>query len=55
MRHPCRRNAAGGTVDPTGAGDAFSLVYVDGRARGLGPVVAAERAADVVAELITVG
>jgi sugar/nucleoside kinase (ribokinase family) len=48
-------NAAGGTVDPTGAGDAFSLVYVDGRARGLGPVVAAERAADVVADLITVG
>jgi sugar/nucleoside kinase (ribokinase family) len=46
---------ASGTVDPTGAGDAFSLVYIDGRARGLGPVVAAERAAGVVAELITVG
>jgi sugar/nucleoside kinase (ribokinase family) len=45
---------ASGTVDPTGAGDAFSLVYVDGRARGLGPAVAAERAAHVVAELISV-
>ncbi|HET9289266.1 MAG TPA: carbohydrate kinase family protein [Gaiella sp.] len=43
-----------GTVDPTGAGDAFSLVYVDGRAQGLGPVAAAERAANAVAELISV-
>ena len=34
-----------GRVDPTGAGDAFSLVYVDGRASGLEPVAAAERAA----------
>ena len=41
-----------GTVDPTGAGDAFSVVYLDGRARGLDPVAAAERASDVVAELI---
>lgn len=41
-----------GTVDPTGAGDAFSVVYLDGRARGLDPVAAAEWASDVVAELI---
>jgi sugar/nucleoside kinase (ribokinase family) len=45
---------ASGPVDPTGAGDAFSLVYVDGRAQGLEPVEAAERAAKVVTELITV-
>jgi sugar/nucleoside kinase (ribokinase family) len=45
---------ANGPVDPTGAGDAFSLVYVDGRARGLEPAEAAERAARVVTELITV-
>lgn len=44
---------AAGPVDPTGAGDAFSLVYVDGRAHGLGPPAAAERAARVVTELIT--
>jgi sugar/nucleoside kinase (ribokinase family) len=43
-----------GPVDPTGAGDAFSLVYVDGRARGLAPAAAAERAAAVVSELIAV-
>jgi sugar/nucleoside kinase (ribokinase family) len=41
-----------GPVDPTGAGDAFSLVYVDGRGRGLAPAAAAERAAVVVSELI---
>lgn len=46
--------AAGRPVDPTGAGDAFSLVYVDGRVDGLDPVAAAERAARVVTELITV-
>ena len=40
-------------VDPTGAGDAFSLVYVDGRVKGLDPVEAAGRAAHVVTELIT--
>jgi ribokinase len=45
---------ASGPVDPTGAGDAFSLVYVDGRAQGLEPAEAAERAAKVVTELITV-
>ncbi len=43
-----------GPVDPTGAGDAFSLVYVDGRASGLEPAAAAERAAQVVSELISV-
>ena len=46
--------AADGPVDPTGAGDAFSLVYVDGRARGLDPVAAAGRAAHDVVELISV-
>ena len=46
--------AADRPVDPTGAGDAFSLVYVDGRAAGLDPVAAAERAARVVTELIAV-
>ena len=45
---------ADGPVDPTGAGDAFSLVYVDGRAGGLDPVAAAARAAQVVVDLITV-
>jgi sugar/nucleoside kinase (ribokinase family) len=41
-----------GTVDPTGAGDAFSLLYVEGRASGATPAEAANRAALVVAELI---
>jgi sugar/nucleoside kinase (ribokinase family) len=45
--HPTR-----GDVDPTGAGDSFSVVYLDGRAHGLDPVAAAERAAEAVAELI---
>lgn len=44
-----------GAVDPTGAGDSFSIVYVDGRARGLDPVAAAERASETVAELISRG
>lgn len=44
---------ADGPVDPTGAGDAFSLVYVDGRSNGLDPVEAAGRAANLVTELIT--
>ena len=39
-------------VDPTGAGDSFSVVYLDGRARGLEPRAAAERASAAVAELI---
>jgi sugar/nucleoside kinase (ribokinase family) len=45
--HPVR-----GGIDPTGAGDSFSVIYLDGRARGLDPVAAAERAAETVAELI---
>jgi ribokinase len=44
-----------GPVDPTGAGDMFSLVYLDGRARGLGPADAGTRAAGIVGELIAVG
>jgi sugar/nucleoside kinase (ribokinase family) len=40
-------------VDPTGAGDSFSLVYLDARARGADPVEAAAHAAQVVAELIS--
>ena len=51
---PVAARPAQGEVDPTGAGDAFSLVYVDGRANGLEPAAAAERAAHVVTELITV-
>jgi sugar/nucleoside kinase (ribokinase family) len=51
-RVPAR--AAEGPVDPTGAGDAFSLVYVDGRVKGLDPVTAARRAAHDVVDLITV-
>jgi sugar/nucleoside kinase (ribokinase family) len=42
-----------GDVDPTGAGDSFSVVYLDGRARGLDPVPAAQRASETVAELIS--
>ena len=51
---PVAARPAQGEVDPTGAGDAFSLVYVDGRANGLEPAAAAARAAHVVTELITV-
>jgi sugar/nucleoside kinase (ribokinase family) len=40
-------------VDPTGAGDSFSLVYLDARARGADPVDAAVQAAEVVAGLIS--
>ena len=46
--------AVDGPVDPTGAGDVFSLVYVDGRLNGLDPGAAAVRATDVVTELITI-
>jgi sugar/nucleoside kinase (ribokinase family) len=42
-----------GAVDPTGAGDAFSLLYVESRAGGAEPVEAATRAARIVAELIS--
>ena len=45
--HPAR-----GVVDPTGAGDSFSVVYLDGRARGLEPPAAAKWATQTVAELI---
>ncbi len=45
-------HAVAGEVDPTGAGDAFSFLYLDGRAHGAEPVEAAERAARIVAELI---
>ena len=41
-----------GSVDPTGAGDVFSLVYLAARAGELEPVPAAERAARVAADLI---
>lgn len=51
---PVPPRVADGPVDPTGAGDAFSLVYVDGRVNGLDPVAAARRAAHDVVELITV-
>jgi sugar/nucleoside kinase (ribokinase family) len=44
-----------GKVDPTGAGDSFSLVYLDGRASGLDPAAAGERASEVVTELISRG
>ena len=40
-------------VDPTGAGDSFSLVYLDGRGRDLAPAEAAERASEAVAALLT--
>jgi len=45
-------HAVAGEVDPTGAGDAFSFLYLEGRAHGAEPVEAAERAARIVAELI---
>jgi len=39
-------------TNPTGAGDAFSLVYLDGRESGLSPVPAAERASREVATML---
>ena len=50
---PIAPHPAPDNVDPTGAGDAFSLVYLDGRARGLSPGAAAERASEAVAALLT--
>ncbi len=44
-----------GEVDPTGAGDAFSLVYLAGRADGVDPPAAARRASEAVADLISRG
>ena len=51
---PVSPRVADGPVDPTGAGDAFSLLYVVGRVSGLDPVAAATRAAHDVVELITI-
>jgi sugar/nucleoside kinase (ribokinase family) len=48
-----RPHATHGAVDPTGAGDAFSLVYLETRSRGGEPAEAADRAARIVAELIS--
>jgi sugar/nucleoside kinase (ribokinase family) len=39
-------------TDPTGAGDAFLISYVVGRARGLAPLAAARRACWVVSSLL---
>jgi sugar/nucleoside kinase (ribokinase family) len=39
-------------ADPTGAGDAFCISYVVGRAGGLEPLVAARRACWIVSELL---
>lgn len=44
--------AFGIEADPTGAGDAFSIAYVAGRAGGLAPVAAARRATTVVADML---
>jgi sugar/nucleoside kinase (ribokinase family) len=50
---PIPPHRVAGTVEPTGAGDAFSLAYLDARARGVDPVASAERAAQVAAEVIS--
>lgn len=42
-------------ADPTGAGDAFCISYVVGRAAGLDPLVAARRACWVVSSLLRAG
>jgi sugar/nucleoside kinase (ribokinase family) len=42
-----------GPVDPTGAGDTFSAVYLMKRASGAEPVEAARAATEVVAEFLT--
>jgi sugar/nucleoside kinase (ribokinase family) len=41
-----------GTSDPTGAGDAFCISYVEARANGLPPASAARRAGALVAALL---
>ena len=43
---------AAGEVDPTGAGDAFSAVYLDSRSSGHAPAAAARRATALVAGLL---
>ncbi len=42
-----------GPVDPTGAGDTFSAAYLTGRAAGLGPVDAADKATVTVAAFLS--
>ena len=42
-----------GAVDPTGAGDAFSVAYLAARVDGASPVAAAESATALVADLLT--
>jgi sugar/nucleoside kinase (ribokinase family) len=42
-------------ADPTGAGDAFSIAYLDARASGHAPVSAARRATALVASLLATG
>lgn len=42
-------------ADPTGAGDAFSIAYLDARASGHAPVSAARRATALVASLLAGG
>jgi sugar/nucleoside kinase (ribokinase family) len=42
----------GGKVDPTGAGDAFSVVYLASRSTGHAPAAAARRATALVAGLL---
>jgi sugar/nucleoside kinase (ribokinase family) len=44
--------AVTGDVDPTGAGDAFAIVYLAARAHGHSPVGAARRATALVAALL---
>jgi sugar/nucleoside kinase (ribokinase family) len=41
-----------GTVDPTGAGDAYCIAYLDSRAAGHGPVSAGRRASALVSGLL---
>jgi sugar/nucleoside kinase (ribokinase family) len=44
--------AVGGTVDPTGAGDAFAVAYLAARAGGHAPVASARRAGALVTGLL---
>ena len=49
-----RVSARPATGEPTGAGDAFSVAYLSGRAGGHGPVSAARRASALVTALLSV-
>jgi sugar/nucleoside kinase (ribokinase family) len=49
-RVPAR--AVGGEIDPTGAGDAFAVVYLASRSTGHAPAAAARRATALVAGLL---